>query len=64
MIRGAYGPGQPYTRMAARSFELWREQERRWNEKLLHSIGVSGWRKKMTASNGLPAAAERGGHSV
>ena len=40
VIRGAYGPGQPYTRMAARSFELWREQERQWNEKLLHSIGV------------------------
>jgi sarcosine oxidase len=40
VIRGAYGPKQPYTKMAARSFELWRDHERRWNEKFLHPIGV------------------------
>jgi len=40
VIRGAYGPNQPYTKMAARSFELWRQNERRWNQKLLSPIGV------------------------
>lgn len=40
VIRGAYGPNQPYTRMAARSFELWRDQEKRAKQKFLHAIGV------------------------
>jgi glycine/D-amino acid oxidase-like deaminating enzyme len=40
IIRGTYGPNQPYTRMAARSMQLWKEHERRWNRKLLHRTGV------------------------
>ena len=40
VIRGTYGPNQPYTKMAARATQLWKENERRWNLKLLHQIGV------------------------
>jgi glycine/D-amino acid oxidase-like deaminating enzyme len=40
VIRGTYGPNQPYTKMAARAMQLWKENEKRWNVKLLHQIGV------------------------
>jgi sarcosine oxidase len=40
VIRGTYGPEQPYTRMAARAFKLWRENERKWKRQFLHRIGV------------------------
>ncbi|HKS76950.1 MAG TPA: FAD-dependent oxidoreductase [Terriglobales bacterium] len=40
IIRGTYGPNQPYTRMTARAMVLWREHEKQWQRKLMHSIGV------------------------
>jgi glycine/D-amino acid oxidase-like deaminating enzyme len=40
IIRGTYGPDLIYTEMTARAYTLWRENERRWNKKLLHPIGV------------------------
>src|ERR1700758_1772817 len=40
VIRGTYGPDQPYTALAARSLRLWREHERRWKRQFLHRIGV------------------------
>src|SRR5258708_21920150 len=40
VIRGTYGPNQPYTKMAARATQLWKENERRWNLKLMYPIGV------------------------
>jgi glycine/D-amino acid oxidase-like deaminating enzyme len=40
VIRGTYGPNQPYTKMAARATQLWKENEKRWNQKLLHRSGV------------------------
>jgi glycine/D-amino acid oxidase-like deaminating enzyme len=40
VIRGTYGPAQPYTRMAARAKQLWKENEKRWNLKLIHQTGV------------------------
>ena len=40
IIRGTYGPDQPYTEMAARALRLWREHERKWKRKLFHPIGV------------------------
>jgi glycine/D-amino acid oxidase-like deaminating enzyme len=40
VIRGTYGPNQPYTKMAARATQLWKENQNRWNLKLLHQIGV------------------------
>jgi glycine/D-amino acid oxidase-like deaminating enzyme len=40
VIRGTYGPNQPYTKMAARAMQLWKENEKRWNLKLMHQIGV------------------------
>ncbi len=40
VIRGTYGPNQPYTKMAARAAKLWREHEKKWGRRLLHPIGV------------------------
>ena len=40
VIRGTYGPEQPYTAMAARALKLWSENERRWKQKFVHRIGV------------------------
>jgi glycine/D-amino acid oxidase-like deaminating enzyme len=40
VIRGTYGPGQPYTALAARALKLWRENERKWKCYLVHRIGV------------------------
>jgi len=40
VIRGTYGPNQPYTKMAARATQLWKENEKRWNMKLIHQTGV------------------------
>jgi glycine/D-amino acid oxidase-like deaminating enzyme len=40
VIRGTYGPNQPYTKMAARAMQLWAEHEKRWNRQLLHRAGV------------------------
>src|SRR6266436_6036057 len=40
VIRGTYGPNQPYTKMAARAAQLWKENEKRWDLKLMHQTGV------------------------
>jgi monomeric sarcosine oxidase len=40
IIRGTYGPRQPYTRMAARAMRLWKEHETRWQRRLWHRTGV------------------------
>jgi len=40
IIRGTYGPSQPYTKMAARAMRLWKEHESRWGLHLLHRTGV------------------------
>ena len=40
VIRGAYGPDQPYTKMAARSLELWKEHSAQWKRKFFFPIGV------------------------
>jgi sarcosine oxidase len=40
VIRGTYGPNQPYTKMAASALQLWAEHEKRWNRQLLHRTGV------------------------
>src|SRR4029077_18453577 len=39
VIRGTYGPGQPYTKMAARAAVLWGEHEKKWKRQLKHRIG-------------------------
>ena len=39
-MRGAYGPDQPYTELAARALTLWEKYERRWKRHFLHRIGV------------------------
>lgn len=40
VMRGTYGANQPYTRMAARAMQLWKEHERKWNRALFRQIGV------------------------
>jgi glycine/D-amino acid oxidase-like deaminating enzyme len=40
IMRGTYGPYQPYTELAARSLELWHKYERRWKRTFLHCSGV------------------------
>lgn len=40
IIRAAYGPNQPYTKLSARALPLWKEHERRWHVKLFHRTGV------------------------
>lgn len=40
VIRGAYGPDRPYTRLAARAMELWRDHESQWKAKFFFPIGV------------------------
>ncbi len=40
IIRGAYGPDQPYTKLAARALELWKEHESRWKRRFFFPIGV------------------------
>jgi monomeric sarcosine oxidase len=40
IIRGTYGPGQAYTKLAAHAMRLWKEHENRWGLRLLHRAGV------------------------
>jgi sarcosine oxidase len=40
VIRATYGPRAIYTRLTARALQLWKENERRWQRKLYHPIGV------------------------
>ena len=40
VMRGTYGPTQPYTEMAARALTLWQKYERRWKRQFLHRTGV------------------------
>ncbi len=40
LIRGIYGPDRIYVEMAARALHLWRENERRWNQRLYRRTGV------------------------
>lgn len=40
VIRGTYGPDQPYTELTARALKLWKLNELRWKRKFLHPIGV------------------------
>jgi glycine/D-amino acid oxidase-like deaminating enzyme len=40
VIRATYGPDRIYVRMAARSLELWRENEKRWGRRLYHRTGA------------------------
>jgi sarcosine oxidase len=40
IMRGTYGPDQPYTKMAARALRLWKEHEIRWTRQFFHRTGV------------------------
>jgi sarcosine oxidase len=40
IFRAGYGPNQPYTKLAARALQLWREHEHLWKRRFLHPTGV------------------------
>ena len=40
VMRGTYGPDQPYTDLAARALKLWANYERKWKRQFLHRSGV------------------------
>src|SRR5258708_35178072 len=40
VMRGTYGPNQPYTALATRALKLWQKYERQWKVHLLHRTGV------------------------
>jgi sarcosine oxidase len=40
IIRGAYGPDQPYTKLAARALALWKQHEAQWKRRFFSPIGV------------------------
>ena len=40
VFRGSYGTKQIYTQLVARSLVLWRENQAKWNTRLLHEIGA------------------------
>src|SRR5579862_293706 len=40
IIRGTYGPNQPYTKMVVRALQLWQENQKRWNRVLFRRTGV------------------------
>jgi glycine/D-amino acid oxidase-like deaminating enzyme len=40
IMRGAYGPDQPYTKLAARALELWKQHESQWKQKFFFPTGV------------------------
>jgi glycine/D-amino acid oxidase-like deaminating enzyme len=40
IIRGAYGPEFHYTKLAARSLDLWKQHEAQWKRKFFFPIGV------------------------
>ena len=40
IMRGTYGPDQPYTKLAARALLLWAKYERQWKRQFLHRTGV------------------------
>lgn len=54
VMRGTYGPDQPYTEMAARALHLWAKYERRWKRRFLHRTGV------LWMASGRDDAFERG----
>lgn len=54
VMRGTYGPNQPYTEMAARALRLWTKYERRWKRQFLHRSGV------LWMASGRDDAFERG----
>lgn len=40
IMRGAYGPNQPYTKLAARALKLWKQHEAEWKRQFFFPIGV------------------------
>jgi glycine/D-amino acid oxidase-like deaminating enzyme len=40
IMRGTYGPDQPYSNLAARALQLWTNYERQWKRQFLHRTGV------------------------
>ena len=63
VIRGTYGPDQPYTTMAARAMQLWKEHEQRWQRQVFHPVGVlwlAGARDDQFERGSLPLLRDAG----
>ena len=63
IMRGTYGPDQPYTELAARALKLWAKYERRWKKQFLHRTGVlwmAGTRDDSFERGSLPLLREAG----
>ena len=63
VIRATYGPDRVYVRMAARSLELWRENEKRWDRHLYQRTGalwMVGTRDDGYEKSALPVLRELG----
>ena len=54
VMRGTYGPNQPYSELAARALKLWDKYGRRWKRQFLHRSGV------LWMANGIDDSFERG----
>jgi glycine/D-amino acid oxidase-like deaminating enzyme len=54
VMRGTYGPDQPYTELAARALKLWAKYEHKWKHQFLHRPGV------LWMASGRDDAFERG----
>jgi glycine/D-amino acid oxidase-like deaminating enzyme len=62
VIRGTYGPNQPYTKLAARALDLWKQTQAQWNRKFFFPIGVL-WMAKGSSDfeqGSLPLLSEAG----
>ena len=51
VIRGAYGPDQPYTKLAARALELWKEHKRSGSRNSSSPSECCGWSKATANSS-------------
>src|SRR5258708_38704997 len=62
VIRATYGPRGIYTHLTARALQLWKENERRWQRKLYHPIGVLwlGGNYETYEKGGFPGLQEAG----
>src|SRR6266853_6396748 len=60
IMRGTYGPEQPYTETAARALKLWQKYERRWKKQFLHRTGVLWMASERNENEDEEDAFERG----
>ena len=62
VIRATYGSKRQYTQLAVRALALWKENEKRWNQRLFHRTGVLLMMRKddQQSKGSLPLLREAG----